>query len=139
MTLIFILTLSMFAWSAQRRWRLLMVSSPEPEVRLEDLGLLDRITNVVTYALGQKKMPGGHYQTAGYAHIAIFLAFQVLLLNTLLLWGRAFDPSFDFFGLLSEEHLLGKGYSLLKDSRRWAPSSARSCSSTTVSSSASGA
>jgi len=115
MTLIFILTLSMFAWSAQRRWRLLMVTSPEPEVRLDDLGLLDRITNVVTYALGQKKMPGGHYQAAGYAHIAIFLAFQVLLLNTVLLWGRAFVPSFDFFGLLSEEHLFGKGYSLIKE------------------------
>jgi hypothetical protein len=115
MTVIFVLTLSMFAWSAQRRWRLLQVTAPDPTVRLDRDELIDRVANIFTYVLGQKKMPAGHYQTEGYAHMAIFLAFQVLLLNTILLWGRGFDPDFTLFGILAEDHLLGQGYSLLKE------------------------
>ena len=115
MTAIFVLTLSMFAWSAQRRFRLLGATAPEPSVSFEPDALLGRVGNILTYVLGQKKMPAGRYQVEGYAHIAIFVAFQVLLLNTLLLWGRAYDRDFDFFGLLSESHLLGQGYSLLKE------------------------
>jgi Fe-S oxidoreductase len=121
MTVIFLGTLGMFAWSAQRRLRLLLVGAPDPEMvslekALDGATLQRRIENVLVYALGQKKMANNErYSLAGVAHIAIFAAFQILLLNTILLWGRAYDTSFDFFGLLSEENIVGQLYSLAKE------------------------
>jgi ferredoxin len=115
MTVIFFLTLGAFAWSANRRTRLLLVTEKDTDFRFDFEPIVKRIENVLVYALGQKKMVGGKYNVAGFAHIAIFAAFQVLLLNTVLLWGRAYDRDFDFFGLLSEGHLVGQAYSLVKE------------------------
>src|SRR5262249_39444460 len=47
--------------------------------------------------------------------ILIFAGFSVLLLRTLVLWGRGYDPDFDFWGILAHGTPLGDGYSLLKD------------------------
>jgi Fe-S oxidoreductase len=89
-----------FAYSANRRWQLLKVGRDEN--RLDDLG--ERIRGVVTYALAQKKMR--YYPLAGAAHMLIFVGFSVLLLRTLILWGRGFDPSFSLF-ILGEQPFLG--------------------------------
>lgn len=115
MTVIFVLTLGAFAWSASRRLRLLMVAAPSADLTLDPESFAQRVRNVLVYALGQKKMVGGKYRVAGIAHIAIFVAFQVLLLNTLVLWGRGYVRDFDFFGLLSEEHIVGQLYSFTKE------------------------
>ena len=116
MTVIFLGTLGMFAWSAQRRTRLLLVGAPDTEFTLEIDSLIKRVENVLIYALGQKKMANNpRYTAAGVAHIAIFAAFQILLLNTVLLWGRAYDESFDFFGLLADDNLIGQLYSFAKE------------------------
>jgi len=115
MTVIFFLTLGAFAWSANRRMRLLLVTGKETDFELDFAPIVKRVENVLVYALGQKKMAQGRYQAAGIAHIAIFAAFQVLLLNTVLLWGRAYDREFDLFGLLSERHILGQAYSFAKE------------------------
>ena len=97
MTAIFLGTLGMFAWTAVRRTQLLLVGAPDRELTLEPESIRKRIENVLVYALGQKKMVANErYSLAGIAHVAIFAAFQILLLNTLLLWGRAYDESFDF-------------------------------------------
>jgi Fe-S oxidoreductase len=59
-----------------------------------------------------------YYWTAGVAHQLIFMGFAVLLLRTLILWGRGFDPSFNLFILGPEGFLglpLGALYSFLKD------------------------
>ncbi|NOY91822.1 MAG: (Fe-S)-binding protein [Deltaproteobacteria bacterium] len=56
-----------------------------------------------------------NYPLAGFAHATIFFGFQVLLLNSVMLWGRGFSADFDFWGLLSTDHIVGQGYSLLKD------------------------
>ena len=45
---------------------------------------------------GQRKMP--NYGLAGVAHILIFIAFQVLLLNSVMLWAQGYDRNFDFLG-----------------------------------------
>ena len=39
------------------------------------------------------------YPLAGIAHIAIFFGFLVLLLRSLMLWGRAFSPDFNLWVL----------------------------------------
>ncbi len=80
-----------FAWSANRRWQLLKVGRPEN--RLDHVG--KRLKMVYEYALVQKKM--NYYPLAGLAHKLIFVGFVVLLLRSLILWGRGFDPAFNFW------------------------------------------
>jgi Fe-S oxidoreductase len=65
----------------------------------------------------QMKMP--KYAGAGLAHYGIFTGFAVLLLRTIILVGRAYDPHFNLF-LLDPAgpmpwRLLGVGYALMKD------------------------
>jgi Fe-S oxidoreductase len=65
--------------------------------------------------LGQSRMPRQKYRLAGFAHLFIFGAFLVLLLNTLLLWSRGFDPDFDAWGWLARGSLTGDVYTLIKE------------------------
>ena len=106
-----------FAWSANRRWQLLKVGRSEN--RLDDIGR--RLKMLYEYALVQKKM--SYYPLAGLAHKFIFLGFSVLLLRSLILWGRGFDPAFNF-GIFGENPVnlpllgavpLGLIYEFLKD------------------------
>jgi len=106
-----------FAWSANRRWQLLKVGRPEN--RLDRIGT--RLKVLYEYAIVQKKM--SYYPVAGIAHKLIFVGFVVLLLRSLILWGRGFDPAFDF-GIFGEApvHLpllgsvaLGLWYEFFKD------------------------
>jgi Fe-S oxidoreductase len=117
MTVILVVTLSAFAYSAYRRFMLLKAGAPEPEIDLSRPGeLQQRIEQVVRIALGQKKMARNEkYRVAGIAHIGIFIAFNVLLLNSIMLWFRGYDADFDFWGLLGRGTLLGDGYSFLKE------------------------
>jgi len=71
-----------------------------------------RLRAVWTFAIRQLRMR--RYPLAGYAHIIIFFGFLVLLLRSLILWGRGFDESFDFW-IFGTDYLLGRIYSLLKD------------------------
>jgi Fe-S oxidoreductase len=103
-----------FAWSARRRWHLLHVGDATWESRTDRVA--DRAKAVWTFAFYQKKMR--NYLAAGLAHQLIFMGFGVLLLRTLMLWGRGFDPSFNLFVLGHEPVLglpLGKIYSFVKD------------------------
>jgi heterodisulfide reductase subunit C len=65
----------------------------------------------------QMKMP--KYAGAGIAHYGIFTGFAVLLLRTIILVGRAFDPHFNLWLLDPNGEmpwkLLGVGYALMKD------------------------
>jgi Fe-S oxidoreductase len=115
MTLALLLAGGFFAWTAHRRWGQLVVGRPEPRFSLAGGELWDRLLDVGIYALGQKKMPRGRYTVAGLAHIAIFAAFMVLGLNSVLLWARGYDPDFDFWGLLAHGTPLGDGYALARD------------------------
>jgi hypothetical protein len=84
-----------FAWSANRRWQLLKVGRSEN--RLDSVGT--RLKVLYEYAIVQKKM--NYYPLAGIAHKLIFVGFVVLLLRSLILWGRGFDPAFNF-GIFGE-------------------------------------
>jgi Fe-S oxidoreductase len=113
MTLLLVSTLGFFSWSAFRRLRQVKVGVPDPRFAWTGEQVADRTKTLLVYAFGQKKMP--NYTLAGFAHVGIFIAFQVLLLNSLMLWGRGFEPGFNFWGLLSTEHLFGKLYSFVKE------------------------
>ncbi|HSN84189.1 MAG TPA: (Fe-S)-binding protein [Polyangiales bacterium] len=113
MTLLLASTLGLFSWSAYRRVRQVTVGKPDPRFAWTGAQVADRLKTVLIYAFGQKRMP--NYTLAGFAHIGIFIAFNVLLLNSIMLWGRGFDPDFDFWGLLSADHWFGKLYSVAKE------------------------
>jgi Fe-S oxidoreductase len=80
-----------FAWSANRRWQLLKVGRSEN--RTDDI--IERLKGTYEYAFVQKKM--SYYPLAGVAHKVIFIGFMALLLNSLVLWGRGFDPAFNMW------------------------------------------
>jgi Fe-S oxidoreductase len=105
--------LGAFAWSAKERWALLRAGQPEPRFSIRGDALAERIRETLIYGFGQRKMP--YYPLAGAAHMAIFAGFVVLLLRSILLWGRGFDAHFDFWGLLGAGTLLGDSYSAIKD------------------------
>ena len=114
MALIIVSLSTVFAVSAWRRFNLAKVGTATWESRLEDIP--KRLGWVWTYAFYQKKMR--YYLAAGLAHQFIFLGFVVLLLRTLVLWGRGFSPSFNLFVLGYEPVLgvpLGAIYGFLKD------------------------
>lgn len=113
MTLLLASTLGLFSWSAYRRVRQVQVGVPDPRFSWTGQQVADRLKTVLVYAFGQKRMP--NYTLAGFAHIGIFVAFVVLLLNSIMLWGRGFDSDFDFWGVLSTDHALGKLYSFVKE------------------------
>ncbi|MBW1878046.1 MAG: 4Fe-4S dicluster domain-containing protein [Deltaproteobacteria bacterium] len=91
---------AIFGVSAVRRWKLLMVG--QPENRFDQVG--ERVKGLFKYAFAQWKMP--KYPAAGYAHMAIFFGFMVLLLRALTLWGRGFFPEFNLF-VLGPDPLFG--------------------------------
>ncbi|HEY6081562.1 MAG TPA: (Fe-S)-binding protein, partial [Polyangiaceae bacterium] len=114
MALILVTLTGAFAWSARRRWHLLKVGDATWESRVDEVG--KRLGAVWTFALYQKKMR--NYLAAGLAHQLIFMGFAVLLLRTLILWGRGFEPTFNLFVLGPEGVLglpLGELYSFVKD------------------------
>lgn len=114
MTLLLVGSMTLFVWSARRRWALLCVGQPEPRFSLASCNeLIARVKHTWIYAFGQKKMP--YYPAAGIAHMFIFFGFLVLLLRSVMLWGRGYDPAFDFWGVLAHGSWLGDGYSFIKD------------------------
>lgn len=108
MTLLLVAGWGAFACSAWRRWKLLRVGSAENRFDQP----LERLRRTWTYAIAQVRM--ARYPLAGIAHMLIFLGFGVLLLRSLILWGRGFDQSFNFW-VFGPEQAPGKAYSLLKD------------------------
>jgi len=117
MSFVLLSTLAFFSISVWRRYRQVMVGVPDPRFRWTIPQVIDRGFKVVLVALGQEKMwKKKSYLKAGFAHIVIFAAFNVLLLNSILLWGRGYDYDWNFFfGLLDTDHVVGKLYSLGKE------------------------
>jgi len=114
MALIIVTLNAVFAVSAWRRFNLLKVGTATWESRFSEIP--KRLGLVWTFAFYQKKMR--YYLAAGLAHQFIFLGFVVLLLRTLVLWGRGFSPTFNLFVLGYEPVLgvpLGAAYGFFKD------------------------
>lgn len=109
MAALLLVSLGLFAWSMRRRWRLMRVATA-PADRSDRLGL--RVAAVMRYVFAQQRML--RYPLAGVAHLVIFFGFLVLLINTLILWGRAFHPGFNLF-IFGEHTPLGAAYAFLRD------------------------
>ena len=92
-----------FGVSAYRKWRLVRIGAPED--RFDRLGT--RLGRMITVALFQQKMP--KYKVMGPIHMLIFWGFLVLLVNTLILWGRGFDDGFDLW-ILDPHSWLGGAF-----------------------------
>ena len=99
---------AMFAWSASRRWQLLQLGRPTS--RLDHVTA--RLKGTWRFAFRQEKMD--YYDPAGWAHKLIFTGFVVLLVRTLVLWGRGFYPPFNLW-VLSPDSTAGSIYELVKD------------------------
>jgi Fe-S oxidoreductase len=100
-------SLSLFIWSASRRFRLLKIGSAEN--RFDQQGA--RFGRMLRIAFFQKKLP--KYKFMGYIHVAIFWGFLILLINTIILWGRGFDRDFNL--LILGHNPLGTFYHFVKD------------------------
>lgn len=114
MAIIIISLVGAFAWSAHHRWGLLRTGRETWESRFDQLG--KRLKAVWVFAFYQKKMR--YYLLAGLAHQLIFLGFVVLLLNSIILWGRGFVPTFNLFVFGPEPVVgipLGHIYGFIKD------------------------
>lgn len=107
MTVAIVAAFGLFGWSANKRWRLLKIGAPEN--RFDRMG--ERIRAALKIALLQKKLP--KYAIMGPIHMAIFWGFLVLLLNTLILWGRGYDENFNLFIL--GDNILGDIFRFVKD------------------------
>jgi Fe-S oxidoreductase len=100
----------LFAFSARLRLSQIASGSKTSEPRTDHIGA--RLGLVWKYAIYQKKMR--YYLLAGIAHQLVFVGFALLLVRTLILWGRGFDPAFNLF-VFGPETLLGQLYGFLKD------------------------
>jgi Fe-S oxidoreductase len=109
MTVLLVVAWGAFLYSAHRRWKLMRVARA-PAGRTDRVG--ERLRAVLLYVFGQKRM--FRYSLAGLAHAAIFFGFLVLLLHSLILWGRGYDPGFDLW-ILGLDSPLGIAYALLRD------------------------
>lgn len=110
MGLILVITLGIFAYSAYKRWKLLKIGTPV--IRTDQIA--ERVKLTFKYAIKQKRMT--RYNPAGLAHQVIFIGFLVLLLRSLILFGRGFVDNPDFgYWLFNDGTILGNIYALIKD------------------------
>jgi heterodisulfide reductase subunit C len=99
---------AVFFWSAIRRWQLLRLGKFVDRFQR----IPDRLAALFRYGVAQEKM--NYYQPAGWAHKLIFVGFLVLLLRTIVLWGRGFDPTWNLF-VLAPFQTVGQVYEFAKD------------------------
>jgi Fe-S oxidoreductase len=115
MALLIASLVGLFLWTARQRLALIGAGAPvEGGSRLERLG--ERLARTWRLSIVQTRMRD--YFWAGVAHQFIFLGFAVLLLRTLILWGRGFSPDFNLFILGPDGFLglpLGPAYGFVKD------------------------
>ena len=73
-----------------------------PAARLDRIP--ERIKRALVYGLGQKKFLSGE-QPSGIMHALVFWGFVVLMLQVIMLFGRAWDPNWSLPGLGPDEPL----------------------------------
>ncbi|MDD5307470.1 MAG: (Fe-S)-binding protein [Deltaproteobacteria bacterium] len=107
MAIALVVAFGAFAFSAYRRWGLVTIGAPADRFDRP----WDRLKAVLSIAFFQKKLP--KYEVMGPIHMVIFWGFLVLLVNSLILWGRGFDETFNLWIL--GDNPLGRLYHFMKD------------------------
>ncbi len=99
-----------FLYTIQHRFRVLRALAPADRTDHSDL----RIERLFEFGFGQKRMVDPEARFTGLMHVFIFMAFLVLSLRTITLFGMGFSESFHL-PLLGEESSLGRAYLFAKD------------------------
>ena len=101
--------LLVFAAILATRMRLLLVAQPAARMNR----LPERIKRAVVDGLGQRKFLSGE-QPAGIMHALIFWGFVVLMIQVVMLFGRAFDAGWSIPGFGADQPL-GPPFFILRD------------------------
>jgi Fe-S oxidoreductase len=99
-----------FFWSVYQRFILLRVGGSSAEPRCDHVWA--RLARVWRRAFLHDKLY--RYRAAGIAHHLVFIGFLVLLVRTLILWGRGFDCRWELW-LLPPESTVAHVYFWVKD------------------------
>lgn len=110
MSILLVLAGAFFLFTIQHRIRVL--EALKPENRADHVG--ERFGLLFRFGFGQKRMVDREELSAGLAHILIFVAFLVLALRTITLFGMGFSESFHL-PFLGDDTPLGKAYLFAKD------------------------
>jgi Fe-S oxidoreductase len=102
--------LAFFARTMARR--LAPLRALRSDVRTDRMG--ERVRALLRFGFGQKRLVDPEERLPGLLHVLVFVAFLVLALRTVTLFGMGFAPDFHL-PLLAEGTALGRGYLFLKD------------------------
>src|SRR5512144_1832927 len=102
--------LAFFAFTMARR--LAPLAALRPEVRWDRPG--ERVRTLLAFGIGQRRLPDRGERVPGVLHVLIFVAFLVLAIRTITMFGMGFSESFRL-PLLAEAAALGRAYLFLKD------------------------
>jgi Fe-S oxidoreductase len=98
MTLLLLTGFGLFGYRLWNKYRLLRAKA-EDGWGGNAVRFIPRLRRVCIEGFGQAKLHD--YRGPGIAHHVIFVGFFVLLLRTIVLWGRAYEPGFVFFWFAS--------------------------------------
>ncbi|NQU63766.1 MAG: (Fe-S)-binding protein, partial [SAR324 cluster bacterium] len=111
MSILLFVALALFGRTMFQKIRLLMALEPANRAN----HVLERLRNMVTIAIGQKRLVGRKKErSAGIMHAFIFWGFCILLIRSLNLYGEGFVSGFQL-PLLGDDFIAGYIYLALKD------------------------
>jgi Fe-S oxidoreductase len=102
--------LAFFAFTMVRR--IAPLGALRRDLRTDRMG--ERIRGLVAFGFGQKRLVDPEERTPGVLHVTIFVAFLVLAIRTITLFGVGLSPSFHL-PFLADHAPLGRAYLFLKD------------------------
>ena len=103
--------LGFFAFTMARRIAPLLALRPER--RTDRVG--ERVRTLLAFGFGQRRLVDPEERTAGVLHVLVFVAFLVLALRTITMFGMGFAGADFHLPLLGETAPLGRGYLFVKD------------------------
>jgi Fe-S oxidoreductase len=105
------IALAFFAFTMTRR--IAPLAALRRDRRTDRLG--ERIGTLIAFGFGQKRLVDPEERTAGLLHVLVFVAFVVLALRTITMFGMGFAGVDFHLPLLAEDAPLGRAYLFLKD------------------------
>jgi len=115
MSLLIIVALTVFGRTMFRKIQLLKALEPADRADHLKERLMERLTNMVILAMGQKRLVGrAKERSSGIVHAFIFWGFCILLIRSLNLYGQGFQEGYHL-PFLGGDYLLGYFYIALKD------------------------
>jgi len=115
MSLLIIVALAVFGRTMVRKIQLLKALEPADRANHLKEHLMERLTNMVILAIGQKRLAGrAKERSSGIIHAFIFWGFCILLIRSLNLYGEGFYEGFHL-PFLGDDYVLGYLYIAIKD------------------------